>query len=114
MATKKTTETTELTDNVETTETVRALLKYHSPAAEIAARNGEETKVIVITARYPKDRVRSICVNNNPACTLPTEEEVEVSVDEYNELRRSMLIRKANKKESDKLEREYRDRKKYL
>lgn len=109
MATKK--ETTEAT---ETTETKRELLKYHSPAAEIAAAKGDETKVIAIAARYPKDRVRSICVNNNPACTLPTEEDVEVALDEYNELKRSMLIRKANKKESDKLEREFRDRKKYF
>lgn len=92
----------------------RELLKFHSPAAKIAAANGKETKVIVITARYPEDRMRNVCVNNNPACVLPTEEEVEVALDEYNELKRSMSIRKANKKESDKLEREFRDRKKYF
>lgn len=106
MATKKET-TTE-------TEVKRGLLKFHSPAAEIAAESGKETKIIVISARYPKDTARNICVGSNPACVLPTEEEVEVTVDEYNELRRSMLIRKANKRESDRLEREFRDRKKYF
>lgn len=92
----------------------RTLLKYHSLAAELAAARGEETKTITIKERFPGDRTRTICVNNNPACVLPTEEEVEVSVDEYNELCRSDIIRRANKKESDKLEREFRGKAKYF
>lgn len=99
----------------ETTEVPkRELLEYHSPAAEIAAAKGEETKVYVIPERFPGDNVRRLCVNSNPACVLPTGEPVEVALDEYNELRRSEIIRKANKKESDKLARKFHEIKKYL
>ena len=92
----------------------RELLKYHTPAAKLAASRGEETKVITITKRYPKDNSRFICVNNNPACTLPTDEEVEVALDEYYELKNSMDFNKANEKESARLEAEFRKVSRYL
>lgn len=102
-----------MAEKIEKTEK-RELLKYHSPAAKLAAEKGEETKKITITKRYPKDNYRFICVNNNPACTLPTNEEVEVSVDEYHELTNAMDLNKANEKESARLAAEYRKISRYL
>lgn len=103
-----------MAEKIEKTETKRELLKYHSPAAALAASRGEETKTIVIAKRYPKDNSRYICVNNNPACTLPTDEEVEVALDEYYEIKNSMALRRANEKESARLEAEFRKVGKYL
>ena len=101
----------------ETTEKVtktRELLEFHSPAAMLAASRGEETRIIVIPKRYPKENYRFLCVNNNPACNLPTGEEVEVALDEYYEIKNSIDITRANEKESAKLEAEFRKKSRYF
>ena len=103
-----------MAEKIEKTEKKRELLEYHSPAAKLAAAKGEETKVIVIAKRYPKDNYRNICINDNPACVLPTDTEVEVALDEYYEIKNSMTLRRANERESARLEAEYRARGKYL
>ena len=97
-----------------TTTKKRELLEFHSPAAERAAARGEETKTIVITKRYAKDYFRNICINDNPACVLPTNKPVEVSVDEYHELMNSMAVREQAENESLKLEKEFKARSKYF
>lgn len=92
----------------------RTLLEHHSPAARLAAERGEETKIIVIAPSYEEERFRSISVNDNPSCKLPVDTEVEVGLDEYEELMRVAELRKRNKRETDDLEREFKNRKKYL
>ena len=104
-----------MAEKIEKNETkVRELLKYHSPAAKLAVANGKETKITIIPKRYPKDNYRYLSVNDNPACVLPTDVEVEVAIDEYHEIMNSMTRRRKNENESAELEAEYRGKGRYL
>jgi hypothetical protein len=53
-------------------------------------------------------------VNNNPACNLPTDEEVEVAVDEYYEIKNVIDLNKANERESARMAADYRKKSRYL
>ena len=90
------------------------LLEHHSPAAEIAYKNGEKTMRISIRERRDGDNYRKICVGNNPPAILPTETEVEVVPDEYYAIKNSMEQRKKNKEIKKKLRNDYKERSKYL
>ncbi len=118
MSAKNTNTKTENTKAPETENTAAAerepLLENHSPAAALAYAEGKETKRILIRERHEKDAFRHICVGNNPPAILPTEVEVEVVPEEYYALQNSMKQRQANKKEKQRLQREYNARKKYL
>ncbi len=90
------------------------LLEHHSPAAKLAYENGEKTMRILIRERRDGDSYRKICVGNNPPATLPTEVEVEVVPDEYYALKNSMEQRKKNKEIKKMLQRDFKERSKYL
>ena len=80
------------------------LADIRTPAAIEAAKQGKKNRVITIPKRYPDDRVRYIKVDNNPGARVPTEEEVEVAENEYNELKHSIALRKSTEKMVKKLE----------
>lgn len=90
------------------------LLEFHSPAASLAYAEGKPTMKITIRERRDGDNYRKICVGNNPPAVLPTEVEVEVVPDEYYALKNSMAQRKKNKEIKKKLQRDFKERSKYL
>lgn len=79
------------------------LAEIRTPAAIEAAKQGKKNHVIVVPRRYPDDRSRYIKVDNNPEAIIPTEEEVEVAANEYNELKHSIALRKTTEKMVSKL-----------
>lgn len=83
---------------------------FQTPAASLAAQNGEKTYVVNIVKRYKGDNSRTIQVDDHPHAVVPTEEDVEVCEAEYFELKRSAELRKATNRMLEKLERETQER----
>lgn len=83
---------------------------FQTPAAFLAAQNGEKTYVVNIVKRYKGDNTRTLQVDDHPHATVPTEEDIEVCEAEYYELKRSANLRKETNKMIEKLERETQER----
>ena len=79
------------------------LASIRTPAAIEAAKQGKKNYVITIPRRYPADESRYIKVDSNPEAIIPTEEEVEVAANEYNELKHSIALRRNTEKMISKL-----------
>lgn len=84
-------------------ETASAKAEIRTPAAIKAAAEGKKTYVITVSKRYPQDKSRYIKVDSNPEAIIPTEEEVEVAENEYNELKNSAALRKSMMRMIEKL-----------
>ena len=84
--------------------------KFSTPAAKKCRENGEETFTITVPKRYPSDKSRYLKAGNCPDVIIPTEEEVEVSLNEYYELKNSISLRKKTSRMLEKLRKETADR----
>lgn len=108
MATKKTTpetttpETTESENKAEEITPCAPLADIRTPAAIAAAQRGEKNYVVNVPPRYSQDKSRYLKVDDNPEVIIPTDEDVEVAENEYFELKRSSLLRKATAKMVEK------------
>lgn len=114
MSTKKTTtenenttpETTENENTVEEIAPCEPMAAIRTPAAVAAALRGETNYVVNVAPRYSQDKSRYLRVDDNPEVIIPTDEDVEVAENEYFELKRSSLLRKATAKMVEKAVRE--------
>ncbi len=108
MSTKKTTTenenttTTENENKVEKITPCEPLAEIRTPAAIAAAARGEKNRVVNVPPRYSQDKSRYLKVDDNPEVIIPTDEDVEVAENEYFELKRSSLLRKATAKMVEK------------
>lgn len=78
------------------------LAEIRTPAAIAAAARGEKNHVVNVPKRYSQDKSRYLKVDDNPEVIIPTDEDVEVAENEYFELKRSSLLRKATAKMVEK------------
>ena len=76
---------------------------FVTPAAMLARERGEKTYVVNIAKRYEEDRERFLQIDDNPPATVPTEEDVKVTENEYFALKASGTLRKVTNRMIEEL-----------